>query len=67
MAGFGALTGAHGILPALFLAAIAGAGTAVLYLATKRLQKKAIGQAIPYAPAIVIGGLLVMVSQLGAH
>jgi prepilin peptidase CpaA len=65
MAGFGALTGLHGVVPALILAAVAGAGTAVLYLFWGRLRGKTPPNAIPYAPAIVAGSLLVAFSQIG--
>ncbi len=66
MAGFGALTGVQGVLPALVLVALAGAVTAILFLAYRGLRGQAVGQAIPYAPAIAIGGLLVAASQMGA-
>ncbi len=67
MAGFGALTGINGVLPALFLVSVAGAATSLLYLLWSRLRRQAVPVAIPYAPAIVGGGLLVAFSQLGAR
>jgi len=67
MAGFGALTGMHGILPALVLAAFAGAATAILCLLWTRLRGQAVPAAIPYAPAIVAGSMLVAFSQIGAR
>jgi prepilin peptidase CpaA len=67
MAGFGALTGLEGILPALFLVSIAGAATAVLCLLTSRLQGRPVPAAIPYAPAIAAGSLLVAFGQMGAR
>lgn len=66
MAGFGALTGARGVLPALLLVAVAGALTSVLFLVYRWLRGQAFCAAIPYAPAIVTGSLLVAVSQIGA-
>lgn len=66
MAGFGALTGAQGILPALLLVAMAGAMTSLLFLACRWLRGRQFSDAIPYAPAIVIGGLLMAASQIGA-
>jgi prepilin peptidase CpaA len=67
MAGFGALTGIQGILPALLLVSIAGAGTALLYVSWSRLRGQSVPLAIPYAPAIVSGSLLVALSQIGAR
>jgi prepilin peptidase CpaA len=67
MAGFGALTGIQGILPALLLAAVAGAGTAIVCLLWTRLRGQAVPAAIPYAPAIVVGSMLVAFSQTGAR
>jgi prepilin peptidase CpaA len=67
MAGFGALTGLRGVLPALVLVSIAGAATSVLCLAWSRLRGRAAPAAIPYAPAIVAGSLLVAFSQMGAR
>src|ERR1700733_15328867 len=55
MAGFGALTGTHGVLPALLLVSMAGAATAILCLLWSRLRRQAIPVAIPYAPAIAAG------------
>jgi prepilin peptidase CpaA len=66
MAGFGALTGAQGVLPALLLVAVAGAVTSVLFLLYRWLRGQAFCAAVPYAPAIVIGSLLVAASQIGA-
>jgi prepilin peptidase CpaA len=66
MAAFGALTGMHGVLPALLLVSVAGAATSILYLLWSRLRDQAIPIAIPYAPAIVAGSLLVAFSQIGA-
>ena len=66
MTGFGALTGAQGVLPALLLVAVAGALTSVLFLIYRWLRGLAFSAAIPYAPAIVIGSLLVAASQIGA-
>ena len=43
MAGFGALTGLAGRLPALLLVAVAGAATAIVFLVWTRLR----GQAVP--------------------
>lgn len=65
MAAFGALTGLHGILPCMLLVATAGAMTSLLFLGFCRLGRKAPKSAIPYAPAIVIGGLMVAVSEVG--
>jgi prepilin peptidase CpaA len=67
MAGFGALIGAHGVLPALLLVSIAGAATSIVYLLWTRLRGQAIPVAIPYAPAIVAGSMLVAFSQMGAR
>jgi prepilin peptidase CpaA len=66
MAGFGALTGMHGVLPALVLVSVAGAATSILYLLWSRVRGTAVPVAIPYAPAIVAGSLLVAFSQIGA-
>jgi prepilin peptidase CpaA len=66
MAAFGALTGAQGVLPALILVAMAGAATAILFLAYRWLRGQSFCPAIPYAPAIAIGSLLVAASQIGA-
>jgi prepilin peptidase CpaA len=67
MAGFGALTGAQGVLPALVLVSLAGAATAILYLACSRLRGRPVPAAIPYAPAIVIGSLVVAFGQIGGR
>ena len=67
MAGFGALTGIEGVLPALVLVSVAGAATSILYLLWSRLRGRAVPAAIPYAPAIVAGSLLVAFSQMGAR
>lgn len=67
MAAFGALTGLHGAVVALLLSAIAGAGTAVVFLAWARLRQHADPQTIPYAPAIAAGSLLVAFSQIGVR
>lgn len=67
MAGFGALTGARGILPALVLVSVAGAATCVLLLVWCRLRRQQAPLAIPYAPAIAAGSLLVAFSQMGAR
>jgi prepilin peptidase CpaA len=67
MASFGALTGIHGVLPALVLVSAAGAATSILYLLWSRLRRQAIPVAIPYAPAIVAGSLVVAFSQIGAR
>jgi len=66
MAGFGAVIGMHGVLPALVLVAVAGAATSVFYLLWSRLRRQSIPVAIPYAPAIVAGSLFVAFSQIGA-
>jgi prepilin peptidase CpaA len=65
MAGFGALTGAHGVVPAVILVAAAGAASSILILLYRWLRGQASCIAIPYAPAIVIGSLLVAASQIG--
>jgi prepilin peptidase CpaA len=65
MAGFGALTGMHGVMPALVLVSLAGAATAVASLLWSRLRGHPVPVAIPYAPAIAIGSLLVAFSQIG--
>ena len=65
MAGFGAITGTQGVLPALLLVATAGAITSILSLVYWRLRRKAFCQSIPYAPAIAVGSLLVAASQIG--
>lgn len=65
MAGFGALTGVHDVVPALLLVAVAGAATSILFLMYQRLRGQALCATIPYAPAIVIGSLLVSASQIG--
>jgi prepilin peptidase CpaA len=67
MAGFGALTGLQGVVPALFLVSLAGAATSILYLLWSRVCGKRVPVAIPYAPAIVAGSLLVAFSQTGAR
>jgi prepilin peptidase CpaA len=67
MAGFGALTGVHGVLPALLLVSMAGAATAILHLACSRLRGRPVPAAIPYAPAIVVGSLVVAFGQMGAR
>jgi prepilin peptidase CpaA len=66
MAGFGALIGIGGVLPALLLVAVAGALTAVGCLVWTHFCGRAVPVAIPYAPAIVAGSLLVAFSQIGA-
>jgi prepilin peptidase CpaA len=66
MAGFGALTGIQGVVPALVLVSVAGAATSILYLSWSRLRAQPLPIAIPYAPAIVAGSLLVAFSQMGA-
>ena len=66
MAGFGALIGAHCVLPALLLVSVAGAATSVVYLLWTRLRGHSVPVAIPYAPAIVAGSMLVAFSQIGA-
>jgi prepilin peptidase CpaA len=66
MAGFGALTGIQGVVPALVLVSVAGAATSILYLLRSRLRAQPVPIAIPYAPAIVAGSLLVAFSQMGA-
>jgi prepilin peptidase CpaA len=65
MAGFGALTGVHDIVPALLLVAVAGAATSVLFLVYQWLRGQTLCASIPYAPAIVIGSLLVSASHIG--
>lgn len=65
MAGFGAMTGIQGVVPALFLTAATGAATSILYMFYSRMRGTAAPVAIPYAPAIVAGSLIVAVSQLG--
>lgn len=65
MAGFGAVTGLQGVMPALFLAVVAGALTSVVYLLAGRMRKRTAPAAIPYAPAIVAGSLIVAFSQMG--
>lgn len=67
MSGFGAVTGARGVLPALFLVALAGAMTSLLYLGYQWMGHKAARSSVPYAPAIVLGGLLVAAGQIGAN
>jgi len=67
MSGFGSLTGVQGVLPALFLVAVGGALTSILYLGFQRLRGQSIAQTIPYAPAIVTGSLLVAFSQIGVQ
>jgi len=67
MAGFGALIGLRGVIPALILTACAGVATALIYLLWARLRKKTVPTAIPYAPAIVAGSLLVAISQMGVN
>jgi prepilin peptidase CpaA len=67
MAGFGALIGIQGVLPALLLVSMAGAATSILFLFWSRFRGQAVPVAIPYAPAIVAGSLLVAFSQLGAR
>jgi prepilin signal peptidase PulO-like enzyme (type II secretory pathway) len=67
MAAFGALTGLRGVLPALVLVAVAGASTAILYLLWGHVRRTPAPAAVPYAPAIVAGGLLVVVSQMGGR
>ena len=65
MAGFGAVTGLHGVLPALLLVAASGGTMAVFYLTHQKLRRRTVPAAIPYAPAIVIGSYLVALSQIG--
>jgi prepilin peptidase CpaA len=65
MAGFGAMTGIHGVMPALFLAAVTGAATSILYLLYSRMRGTVVPVAIPYAPSIVAGSLIVAFSQMG--
>ena len=67
MAGFGALTGMQGVLPALILVSVAGAFTAVLIIFYRWLRGRAFCASIPYAPAIAFGGLLVTAGQIGAR
>jgi len=65
MAAFGALTGVQGVVPALVLVCVAGAATSILYLLGSKLRGREVPRAIPYAPAIVAGSLLVAFSQMG--
>lgn len=67
MAGFGALTGWGGIFPALLLVAATGGLLSLLVLGFQRSRGRVTPVSIPYAPAIVTGGLLVVVSQIGAR
>lgn len=67
MAGFGALIGIRSVLIAAVLAAIAGGILALAVLGFARLRKRSAGtgtspEAIPYAPAIVIGAWLTLIS-----
>jgi prepilin peptidase CpaA len=67
MAGFGALTGIGSVLYAALLAAVAGGILALCVLAVSRLRRRMAGhretpEAIPYAPAIVIGAWLTLIS-----
>lgn len=66
MAGFGALTGWSGVLPAVLLVATVGALVSMLVLACPRPRGYPAPVGIPYAPAIVTGSLLVVISQIGA-
>jgi prepilin peptidase CpaA len=69
MAGFGAWLGARGVLEAALLAAMAGGLLAAGWLAGARLLAWGKGSAarapvsIPYAPAIVTGAWLALLSQ----
>ena len=67
MAGYGAMLGLNGVLPAAMMAAVAGALTAfagVLYGYFRGTRP----ETIPYAPAIAFGVLAVLLSQMpGAH
>ena len=67
MAAFGSVIGTSGVLPALFLVAVAGSITAMLYLLRDRSEGVAATVAVPYAPAIVAGSLLVTFSQIGGR
>ena len=67
MAALGSLTGVRGVIPALVLVAIIGAATAIVCLLWTRLRGKGTPVAIPYAPAIALGSLLVAFSQIGAN
>jgi prepilin peptidase CpaA len=67
MAAFGVLTGLQGILPAIVLVSIAGAVTAVISLIWNHLRQQTEPVAIPYAPAIAAGSLLVAFGQIGAR
>lgn len=61
MAGFGALLGFGRVLPAVLLISILGALIAVGVLAVAKLcRMKSSPAAIPYAPAITLGVLIVM-------
>lgn len=64
-AGLGAWTGAGTIVPTLFLIAVLGAAMSLVYLAVSGLRKQITAQSIPYAPAIVLGSWIVIVSRAG--
>jgi len=69
MAGFGSLLGVRGVLEAALLAAVAGGLLAAAWLAGARLLAWGKGTAarapvaVPYAPAIVTGAWLALLSQ----
>ncbi len=72
MAGFGALLGIPGVFHAAVLAAIAGGILAVCVVVVARLRRLlsrgvAAPEAIPYAPAIVAGSWLALISSPGGR
>ena len=67
MAGFGAILGIGRLMPAAILAAILGGLIAAAVLGIAALRRRARGgapAAIPYAPAIVLGGWLTLFSGM---
>ena len=62
MAGFGAMLGAQDILMAAMIAAMAGAVIALAVVAVARLRGRS-AESIPYAPAIAVGALAVLLSR----
>jgi prepilin peptidase CpaA len=68
MAGFGAILGIGRLMPAAILTAILGGLIAAAVLGFAALRRRAGGApaAIPYAPAIVLGGWLTLFSGIQA-
>jgi prepilin peptidase CpaA len=62
---FGALVGLSSLLPTVILIAVAGGIGAVASVLVARIRTQKAPRAIAYGPAIVLGSVLVLASQLG--